>query len=88
MSGGGRESNPPKAFRPSTGFEDREGHQSPFASREHGSRRPGAQSPSESSVAARKAGVPTRPPSSGEIVVALESKQQPLALQAPSIASQ
>ena len=33
ISGGGRESNPPKAFRPSTDFEDREGHQPPFASR-------------------------------------------------------
>ncbi len=32
-SGGGRESNPPGRFPRLTGFEDREGHQSPFASR-------------------------------------------------------
>jgi hypothetical protein len=31
-SGGGRESNPPTGASRRTGFEDREGHQSPFAS--------------------------------------------------------
>jgi hypothetical protein len=31
-SGGGRESNPPTGVSRRTGFEDREGHQSPFAS--------------------------------------------------------
>lgn len=30
--GGGRESDPPTTFRPSIGFEDREGHQPPIAS--------------------------------------------------------
>ena len=32
VSGGGRESNPPGGSPRLTGFEDREGHQSPFAS--------------------------------------------------------
>ena len=32
-SGGGWESNPPTVSPRRTGFEDREGHQSPFASR-------------------------------------------------------
>jgi hypothetical protein len=32
QSGGGRESNPPTGASRRTGFEDREGHQSPFAS--------------------------------------------------------
>ena len=32
IGGGGRESNPPTDSRRLTGFEDREGHQPPFAS--------------------------------------------------------
>ena len=82
----GNRTRPPGIAR-RTGFEDREGHQSPFASPRHGSR-PHSSRGRQSSDWSQGASAATGRPSAGEILVALESEQRSLALKTSAVSTQ